>query len=185
MINDIKKDAEGRMKKAVEVLANNFNKIRTGRAHPSLLDGLMVNYYGTPTPLAQVGNINIEDARTLSISPWERNLVPEIEKAIMKSDLGLNPSTNNGLIRIPLPMLTEETRKNFIKQARAEAENGRVAVRNVRRDVLGDVKALLKDKAIGEDDDRRAQDEIQKITDKYIAEVDKALAAKEVDLMAV
>jgi ribosome recycling factor len=185
MINDIKKDAEGRMKKAVEVLGLNFNKIRTGRAHPSLLDGLMVNYYGTPTPLAQVGNINIEDARTLSISPWERNLVPEIEKAIMKSDLGLNPSTNNGLIRIPLPMLTEETRKNFIKQARAEAENGRVAVRNVRRDVLGDVKALLKDKAIGEDDDRRAQDEIQKITDKYIAEVDKALAAKEVDLMAV
>ncbi|HEY0894348.1 MULTISPECIES: ribosome recycling factor [Cellvibrio] len=185
MINDIKKDAEARMKKAVEVLSLNFNKIRTGRAHPSLLDGILVDYYGTPTPLAQVGNINIEDARTLSISPWERNLVPAIEKAIMKSDLGLNPSTNNGLIRIPLPMLTEETRKNFIKQARAEAENGRVAVRNVRRDVLGDVKALLKDKAIGEDDDRRAQDEIQKITDKYIAEVDKALAAKEVDLMAV
>lgn len=185
MINDIKKDAEARMKKAVEVLGLNFNKIRTGRAHPSLLDGILVDYYGTPTPLAQVGNINIEDARTLSISPWERNLVPAIEKAIMKSDLGLNPSTNNGLIRIPLPMLTEETRKNFIKQARAEAENGRVAVRNVRRDVLGDVKALLKDKAIGEDDDRRAQDEIQKITDKYIAEVDKALAAKEVDLMSV
>ena len=185
MINYIKKDAEARMKKAVEVLSLNFNKIRTGRAHPSLLDGILVDYYGTPTPLAQVGNINIEDARTLSISPWERNLVPAIEKAIMKSDLGLNPSTNNGLIRIPLPMLTEETRKNFIKQARAEAENGRVAVRNVRRDVLGDVKALLKDKAIGEDDDRRAQDEIQKITDKYIAEVDKALAAKEVDLMAV
>ena len=185
MINDIKKDAEARMKKAVEVLGLNFNKIRTGRAHPSLLDGILVDYYGTPTPLAQVGNINIEDARTLSISPWERNLVPAIEKAIMKSDLGLNPSTNNGLIRIPLPMLTEETRKNFIKQARAEAENGRVAVRNVRRNVLGDVKALLKDKAISEDDDRRAQDEIQKITDKYIAEVDKALAAKEVDLMAV
>lgn len=185
MINDIKKDAEARMKKAVEVLGLNFNKIRTGRAHPSLLDGILVDYYGTPTPLAQVGNINIEDARTLSISPWERSLVPAIEKAIMKSDLGLNPSTNNGLIRIPLPMLTEETRKNFIKQARAEAENGRVAVRNVRRDVLGDVKALLKDKAISEDDDRRAQDEIQKITDKYIAEVDKALAAKEVDLMAV
>lgn len=185
MINDIKKDAEARMKKAIEVLGNNFNKIRTGRAHPSLLDGIMVSYYGTPTPLSQVGNINVEDARTLSVSPWERNLVPEIEKAIMKSDLGLNPSTNGGLIRIPLPMLTEETRKNFIKQARAEAENGRVAVRNVRRDVLGDVKTLLKDKAIGEDDERRAQDEIQKITDKYVAEVDKALAAKEVDLMAV
>lgn len=185
MINDIKKDAEARMKKAIEVLGNNFNKIRTGRAHPSLLDGISVDYYGTPTPLSQVANINIEDARTLSVSPWERNLVPVIEKAIMKSDLGLNPSTNNGLIRIPLPMLTEETRKNFIKQARAEAENGRVAVRNVRRDVLGDVKALLKDKAIGEDDDRRAQDDIQKITDKYIAEVDKALAAKEADLMAI
>jgi ribosome recycling factor len=127
----------------------------------------------------------VEDARTLSISPWERNLVPDIEKAILKSDLGLNPSTNNGLIRLPLPMLTEETRKTFIKQARAEAENGRVSVRNVRRDALGDVKNLLKDKAIGEDDERRAQDEIQKITDKYIAEVDKALAAKEVDLMKV
>ncbi len=185
MINDIKKDAEARMKKAVEALANNFNKIRTGRAHPSLLDGISVDYYGTPTPLSQVANINIEDARTLSVNPWERSLVPAIEKAIMKSDLGLNPSTNNGLIRIPLPMLTEETRKNFIKQARAEAENGRVAVRNVRRDVLGDIKALLKDKAIGEDEDRRAQDDIQKITDKFIAEVDKALAAKEVDLMAV
>lgn len=185
MINDIKKDAEGRMKKAVEALVNNFNKIRTGRAHPSLLDGITVDYYGTETPLSQVANINIDDARTLSVSPWERNLVPAIEKAIMKSDLGLNPSTNGGLIRIPLPMLTEETRKTFIKQARAEAENGRVAVRNVRRDVLGDVKALLKDKAIGEDDDRRAQDEIQKITDKYIAEVDKALAVKEADLMAI
>lgn len=185
MINDIKKDAEARMKKAVEALVNNFNKIRTGRAHPSLLDGLTVDYYGTETPLSQVANINIEDARTLSVSPWERNLVPAIEKAIMKSDLGLNPSTNGGLIRIPLPMLTEETRKTFIKQARAEAENGRVAVRNVRRDVLGDVKALLKDKAIGEDDDRRAQDDIQKITDKYIAEVDKALSVKETDLMAI
>ncbi len=185
MLNDIKKDAEARMSKAVESLGNHFNKIRTGRAHPSILDGISVNYYGTDTPLSQLANINVEDARTLSISPWERNLVPEIEKAILKSNLGLNPSTNNGLIRLPLPMLTEETRKNFIKQARAEAENGRVSVRNVRRDVLGDVKALVKDKAISEDDERRAQDEIQKITDKYIAEVDKALAAKEIDLMAV
>ena len=185
MINDIKKDAESRMKKAVEALAHNFTRIRTGRAHPSILDGITVNYYGTPTPLSQLANINIEDARTLSVSPWERSIVPEIEKAIMKADLGLNPSTNNGLIRLPLPMLTEETRKNFIKQARAEAEHGRVSVRNVRRDVLNDVKNLLKDKAISEDDDRRAQDEIQKITDRFIAEVDKALAAKEVDLMAV
>jgi ribosome recycling factor len=185
MINDIKKDAEVRMGKSLESLAAHFNKIRTGRAHPSILDGIMVSYYGTDTPLSQLANINVEDARTLSISPWERNLVPDIEKAILKSDLGLNPSTNNGLIRLPLPMLTEETRKTFIKQARAEAENGRVSVRNVRRDALGDVKNLLKDKAIGEDDERRAQDEIQKITDKYIAEVDKALAAKEVDLMKV
>ena len=185
MINDIKKDAEDRMKKAVDALVTNFSRIRTGRAHPSLLDGIMVSYYGTDTPLSQVANINVEDARTLSINPWERNLVPDIEKAIMKSNLGLNPSTNNGLIRIPLPMLTEETRKTFIKQARAEAENGRVAVRNVRRDVLSSVKALLKDKAISEDDDHRAQDDIQKITDKYIAEVDKALAAKEADLMAI
>lgn len=185
MINDIKKDAESRMKRAAEVLVNNFQKIRTGRAHPSLLDSISVSYYGVDTPLSQLANINVEDARTLAVNPWERNLVPEIEKAIMKSDLGLNPSTNNGLIRIPLPMLTEETRKNFIKQARAEAENGRVAVRNVRRDVLAAVKTLLKDKEIGEDDDRRAQDEIQKITDKYIAEVDKALAAKEADLMIV
>lgn len=185
MINDIKKDAEARMKKAIESLSHHFSKIRTGRAHPSILDGISVNYYGTDTPLSQLANINVEDARTLSVSPWERNLVPEIEKAILKSNLGLNPSTNNGLIRLPLPMLTEETRKNFIKQARAEAENGRVSVRNVRRDVLGDVKVLLKDKAIGEDDDRRAQDEIQKITDKYIAEVDKALAAKEADLMSI
>ncbi|HTF86214.1 MAG TPA: ribosome recycling factor [Cellvibrio sp.] len=185
MINDIKKDAENRMKKAVDSLISNFSRIRTGRAHPSLLDGIMVSYYGTDTPLSQIANVNVEDARTLSINPWERNLVPDIEKAIMKSDLGLNPSTNNGLIRIPLPMLTEETRKNFIKQARAEAENGRVAVRNIRRDVLSNVKALLKDKAISEDDDRRAQDDIQKITDKYIAEVDKALAAKETDLMAI
>lgn len=185
MINDIKKDADHRMKKAVEALLHNFGRIRTGRAHPSILDGIMVNYYGTETPLSQLANINIEDSRTLSISPWERNIVPDIEKAILKSDLGLNPSTNNGLIRLPLPMLTEETRKVFIKQARAEAENGRVAVRNVRRDVLSDVKALLKDKAISEDDDRRAQDEIQKITDKFIAEVDKALSAKETDLMTV
>jgi|SRR5690554_504183 len=185
MINDIKKDAESRMKKAVEALENNFNKIRTGRAHPSLLDGVMVPYYGSDTPLSQLANINVEDARTLSISPWERNLVPDIEKAIMKADLGVNPSTNNGVIRIPLPMLTEETRKNFIKHARAEAENGRVAIRNVRRDVLSDVKALLKDKAISEDDDRRAQDEIQKITDKYIVEIDKALGVKEADLLSI
>ena len=179
------KEERGKMDAVVERFQNEMKKVRTGRAHPSLLDGIMVSYYGADTPLSQLANINVEDARTLAVNPWERNLVPEIEKAIMKADLGLNPSTNNGVIRIPLPMLTEETRKNFIKQARAEAENGRVAVRNVRRDVLAAVKTLLKDKEISEDDDRRAQDEIQKITDKYIAEVDKALAAKETDLMAI
>ena len=185
MLNEIKKDAEARMAKSVDALGNNFNKIRTGRAHPSILDGIHVSYYGAETPLSQLANVNVEDARTLSITPWEKQLVPEIEKAIMKSDLGLNPSTNGGVIRIPMPPLTEETRKNYIKQARHEAENARVAVRGVRRDVLSDVKALLKDKEISEDDERRAQDEIQKITDKYVAQIDKALSAKEADLMEI
>lgn len=185
MLNEFKKDAETRMAKSVDALGNNFNKIRTGRAHPSILDGIHVSYYGAETPLGQLANVNVEDARTLSITPWEKQLVPEIEKAIMKSDLGLNPSTNGGVIRIPMPPLTEETRKNYIKQARHEAENARVAVRGVRRDVLSDVKALLKDKEISEDDERRAQDEIQKITDKYIAQIDKALSAKEADLMEI
>lgn len=185
MINDLKKDAEERMKKAVEVLGNNFNKIRTGRAHPSLLDTIRVNYYGNESPLSQVATIGIEDARTLTVSPWERSMVPEIEKAIMKSDLGLNPSTAGTVIRIPMPALTEETRKGYIKQARAEAEHARVAVRNVRRDVLADIKELLKEKEISEDEERRAQDDIQKLTDRQIAEVDKALTAKEADLMEI
>lgn len=185
MINDIKKDAEGRMKKSIEALGTNFNKIRTGRAHPSILDGVMVSYYGSETPLSQVANVNVEDARTLSVTPWEKNLVPDIEKAIMKSDLGLNPSTAGSVIRIPMPMLTEETRKNFIRQAKGEAENARVAIRNVRRDALAEVKALEKEKQISEDDERRAGDEIQKLTDKYVAEVEKALAAKEKDLMEI
>lgn len=185
MIEDYKKDAEARMKKAVEVLGHNFNKIRTGRAHPSLLDTIRVNYYGSDVPLSQVANIGVEDARTLTVSPWERNLVPDVEKAIMKSDLGLNPSTAGTVIRIPMPQLTEETRKGYIKQAKAEAENARVSIRNVRRDVLADIKELLKEKEISEDQERKAQDDIQKLTDKYIAEADKALAAKETDLMAI
>ncbi|MDO3385790.1 ribosome recycling factor [Gilvimarinus sp. SDUM040013] len=185
MLNDLKKDAEDRMQKAVVAMGNNLNKIRTGRAHPSLLDGMTVSYYGVDTPLSQVANVMVEDARTLSVKPWEKQMVPEIEKAIMKSDLGLNPSTSGDNIRLPLPALTEETRKGYIKQARAEAENGRVAIRNVRRDVLSDVKSLLKDKEITEDEDRRTQDEVQKITDKYIAEIDKVLAQKEQDLMTV
>ncbi len=185
MINELKKDAEVRMTKSVEALGNAFNKIRTGRAHPSLLDGLMVSYYGVDTPLGQVGNVSVLDARTLSISVWEKSLVPEVEKAILKSDLGLNPSTTGELIRIPMPQLTEETRKGFIKKARAEAESARVSVRNIRRDVLSDIKELQKDKEISEDEEHRAQDEVQKITDKYVQQVDKALSAKEVDLMEI
>ncbi|WP_346836894.1 ribosome recycling factor [Microbulbifer sp. SAOS-129_SWC] len=185
MIEDIKKDAKVRMGKALDALGTNFNKIRTGRAHPSILDGIHVSYYGSDTPLAQVANVNVEDARTLSVTPWEKNLVPDIEKAIMKSDLGLNPSTAGAVIRIPMPMLTEETRKNFIRQARGEAENARVSIRNIRRDALADVKALVKDKEISEDDERRASDDIQKITDQFVADVDGALAAKEKDLMEI
>lgn len=185
MINDILKDAESRMKKSIEALANNFNKIRTGRAHPSLLDTVQVNYYGSPMPINQVANVSVEDGRTLTVSPWEANMVPEIEKAIMKSDLGLNPSTSGSVIRLPLPALTEETRKGFTKQAKAEAENGRVSLRNIRRDALAQIKSLLNDKEIGEDEERRAEAEVQKITDKYVAEVDAALAAKEKDLMAI
>lgn len=185
MINDLKKDAEERMRKSVEALGHSFNKIRTGRAHPSLLDTIRVNYYGSEVPLSQVANIGVEDSRTLTVTPWERNTVPDVEKAIMKSDLGLNPSTAGTVIRIPMPQLTEETRKGYIKQARAEAEHTRVAIRNIRRDVLSDVKELLKDKEISEDEDRKAQDDMQKLTDRFIAEADKALAAKEADLMAI
>lgn len=185
MINDIKQDAETRMSKSIESLGVSFNKIRTGRAHPSILDGVMVSYYGSDSPLNQVANVSVLDARTLSISAWDKSMVPEIEKAIMKSDLGLNPATTGELIRVPMPPLTEETRKDFIKHARAEAEGARVAIRNIRRDALGSVKELLKEKEIGEDDERRAQDEVQKITNKYIEQVDQALAAKEKDLMEI
>jgi ribosome recycling factor len=185
MIEDLKQDAGERMTKSVEALSHAFNKIRTGRAHPSILDGLTVSYYGSDTPLSQVGNVSVLDARTLSVSVWEKALVPEVEKAILKSDLGLNPSTSGELIRIPMPALTEETRKGFIKQARSEAESARISIRNIRRDVLSDVKDLLKEKEITEDEDHKAQDEIQKITDKYIKQVDEALAAKEIDLMEI
>lgn len=185
MINEIKKDADSRMQKSVEALHGNFNKIRTGRAHPSILDAVTVEYYGSQVPLSQVASINVEDARTLTAVPWEQSMVPKIEKAIMTSDLGLNPSSAGNVIRVPMPMLTEETRKGYIKQARSEAENARVAVRNVRRDANSDFKSLLKEKEITEDDQRQGEDEIQKLTDKYIADIDKALAAKEQDLMQV
>ncbi|MDB6063140.1 MAG: ribosome recycling factor [Verrucomicrobiaceae bacterium] len=185
MIEELKKDAEERMKKSVESLGHNFNKIRTGRAHPSILDTIRVSYYGSDVPLSQVANVGVEDARTLTVSPWERNMVPDVERAIMKSDLGLNPSTAGTVIRIPMPQLTEETRKGFIKQARHEAENARVAIRNVRRDVLADIKELQKDKEISEDQERKAQEDVQKLTDRFISEADKALTAKEADLMVV
>ena len=160
-----------------------MTKIRTGRAHTSLLDHITVEYYGSPVPLQQVANINVEDSRTLTVSPWEKDMVKPIEKAIMHSDLGLNPASAGTIIRVPLPPLTEERRKDMIRLVRSEAEGGRVAIRNIRRDALGDIKDLLKEKMIGEDDEHRAHDEIQAITDKYVADVDKLLAEKESELM--
>lgn len=185
MINEIKKDAQERMKKSVESLDHAFAKIRTGRAHPSILDSVQVSYYGTDTPLRQVANVTVEDSRTLALTVFDKSMIQAVEKAIMTSDLGLNPATAGTTIRVPMPALTEETRKGFTKQARAEAENARVAVRNIRRDALAGLKDLVKEKEISEDEERRAADEIQKLTDKFVADVDKALDAKEADLMAV
>ncbi|MGO1462745.1 MAG: ribosome recycling factor [Marinobacter sp.] len=185
MINDIKAEAEKKMTKSLDALGSAFNKIRTGRAHPSILDSVMVNYYGQDTPLKQVASINVEDNRTLAVSPWEKAMVPVIEKAIMTADLGLNPTTSGDLIRLPMPMLTQETRKDMVKQSKADAENARVSIRNARRDANSMMKELLKEKDISEDDERRGEDEIQKLTDRYIAEVEKVLKAKEEDLMAV
>jgi ribosome recycling factor len=185
VLEEFKKDAEDRMQKAVDALASAFNKIRTGRAHPSILEGVRVDYYGSVTPLSQVANISVEDARMLSVTPWEKQMVPDIEKAIMKSDLGLNPVTAGAVIRVPMPALTEETRKGYIKQARKEAETSRVSARNIRRDVLADIKELLKAKEISEDQERKAQDDIQKITDKYVAKIDEALKVKEADLLEI
>ncbi len=185
MIDDILAQGDAQMAKALVALENAFNRIRTGRANPNLLDPVKINYYGAPTPLSQVANIMVEDGRTLAISPWESNLVPEIEKAILKSDLGLNPNTSGGTIRISMPMLTEETRKDFIKQARAEAEKARVSVRNGRRDANSEVKELLKEKMISEDEARSAEDLVQKLTDKFVAKVDDMLANKEADLLKV
>ncbi|WP_158892255.1 MULTISPECIES: ribosome recycling factor [unclassified Pseudomonas] len=185
MINEIKKDAQARMTKTLEALGHAFAKIRTGRAHPSILDSVMVSYYGSDTPLRQVANVNVEDSRTLALNVFDKSMIQAVEKAIMTSDLGLNPATAGTTIRVPMPALTEETRKGFTKQARAEAEQARVSVRNIRRDALAQLKDLLKEKEISEDEDRRAQDEVQKLTDKFVAEVDKALEAKEADLMAV
>ena len=185
MIDDIKQDTEERMGKALEALSHNFNKIRTGRAHPSLLDSIRIEYYGAETSLNQLANINIEDARTLSVVAFDKAITPDIERAILKSDLGLNPATAGDVIRIPMPVLTEETRKGYIKQARAEAESARVSVRNARRDGLGMLKELLKEKEISEDEERRGQDVIQKLTDDYVAKVEAALGEKGTDLMAI
>lgn len=185
MINEIKQDAQSRMEKSVESLKTAFAKIRTGRAHPSILDGVMVSYYGSDTPLRQIANVTVEDSRTLALTVFDKSMIQAVEKAIMTSDLGLNPATAGTTIRVPMPPLTEETRKGYTKQARGEAENTRVAIRNIRRDALAQLKDLVKEKEISEDDERRAADDVQKLTDKYVAEVEKALEAKETDLMAV
>lgn len=185
MLAELKKDVEARMKKSLDALHAELTKLRTGRAHPSLLDHVMVSYYGNATPLNQVAAITVSDARTLTITPWEKNMVPAIEKAILTAELGLNPATAGTVIRIPMPPLSEERRKDMIKVARAEAENGRVSIRNVRRDANNHLKEQLKKKLITEDEERRAQDEIQKITDRFVKEVDKILATKEADLMEV
>ena len=185
MIADVKKSAEQKMQKSVEALKADLGKVRTGRAHTGLLDHIQIDYYGNPTPLNQVANINLLDARTIGVAPWEKRLTSAIEKAIRDSDLGLNPATVGEVVRVPMPALTEERRKDLIKVVRHEAENARVAVRNIRRDANTHLKELLKEKKVSEDDERRGQDDIQKLTDRYIAEVDKLLQVKEADLMAV
>ena len=185
MINDVKQEARERMEKSLEALGHNFNKIRTGRAHPSLLDGLRVEYYGAETPINQMANISVEDARTLTLTAWDKSSIPMIERAIMKSDLGLNPSTAGEVMRIPMPMLTEETRKGFTRQARSEVEAARVSMRNARRDAMAMLKELVKEKDISEDEERSGQDEIQKLTDGFVAKAEKLLAEKEADLMEV
>ena len=185
MINDVKNDAVERMEKSLDALLHNFNKIRTGRAHPSLLDGIKVEYYGSSTPLNQVANVNVEDARTLVLTVWDRSMIQDVERAIMKSDLGLNPATAGEVMRIPMPMLTAETRKGFTRQAKNEAESARVSVRNARRDAMSLLKELTKEKEISEDEERRGQDEIQKLTDTYVAKIEKQLAEKETDLLEI
>jgi ribosome recycling factor len=185
MLEDIKKTADSKMQKSLESLKTDLAKVRTGRAHTGLLDHVMVEYYGSMVVVNQVANVNLGDARTINVQPYEKNMIAKVEKAIRDSDLGLNPATNGDVIRVPMPMLTEERRRDLTKIVRNEAEGAKVAIRNVRRDANDTLKKLLKDKEISEDDERRAQDEIQKLTDKAVAEVDKLLAAKETDLMAV
>jgi ribosome recycling factor len=185
MISDIQQNAATRMSKSIDALKHEFSKIRTGRAHPSLLDQITVSYYGNESSLSQVANVAVEDARTLSITPWEKTMVQVIEKAILKSDLDLNPTTNGMVIRIPLPPLTEERRRSLVKVVKNEAENGRVSIRNIRRDANGEIKEALKEKLISEDEAHGAEEKIQKITDQYIKEVEKLLEAKEADLLSI
>lgn len=185
MIDDIRKDAEARMKKSLEALETAFKKIRTGRAHPSLLDGLSVSYYGADSPLKQVANIGVEEGRTLTVTAFDKSLIPLIEKAILASDLGLNPSTAGTVIRLVLPPLTEETRRDLVKVVRAEAEGARVAIRNIRRDANGDIKELEKEKEISEDEQRRGEEQIQQLTDRMVGEVEQLLKEKEEELMKV
>ncbi|MCW8829116.1 MAG: ribosome recycling factor [Gammaproteobacteria bacterium] len=185
MINDIQKDAESRMQKSIEALKGELSKIRTGRAHPSLLNHITVDYYGSQVPIGQVANISVEDSRTLAVTPWEKPMVSVVEKAIMTSDLGLNPSSAGTVIRVPMPPLTEERRRDLTKVVRNEGEHSKVAIRNIRRDANSDIKALLKEKDISEDEARGAEENIQKITDKYIAEVDQLVEAKEKDLLSI
>tara|TARA_B110000858_G_scaffold198235_2_gene263424 strand:- start:10266 stop:10823 length:558 start_codon:yes stop_codon:yes gene_type:complete len=184
MIDEIIIDADERMQKSIASLDEAFKKIRTGRAHPDILASVQVSYYGSDTPLSQLANVTVEDGRSLIISPWEKPLIGEIEKAIMTSDLGLNPSNNGDTIRVPMPALTEETRKEYTKQAKAEAENARVAIRNIRRDANSDFKDLEKEKEISEDEQRRAEDQVQKMTDKHIATIESSYQAKEADLLS-
>ncbi len=185
MIADVKKSAEQKMKKTLETLKADLGKVRTGRAHAGLLDHVQIDYYGTPTPLNQVANITLMDARTIGVTPWEKQLASAIEKAIRESDLGLNPATMGETVRVPMPALTEERRHDLIKVVRSEAENARIAIRNIRRDANNHLKESLKRKEIAEDEERRAQDEVQKLTDRHISEIDKLLAVKEADLIAV
>ena len=184
MIDETIADANERMQKSIASLDDAFKKIRTGRAHPDILDSVQVSYYGSDTPLSQLANVTVEEGRSLIISPWEKPMIGEIEKAIMKSDLGLNPSNNGDTIRVPMPPLTEETRKEYTKQAKAEAENARIAIRNIRRDANSDFKELEKEKEISEDEQRRAEDQVQKLTDKHIATIESSFHAKEADLLS-
>ena len=185
MLNDVKNNADQKMQKSLEALKANLGKIRTGRAHIGLLDHVMVEYYGSMVAVNQVANVTLGDARTINVQPYEKNMIAKVEKAIRDGDLGLNPATNGDVIRVPMPMLTEERRRELIKVVKSEGEEAKVAMRNVRRDANDALKKLVKDKEISEDDERRAQDDIQKLTDRYVAEIDKMLQVKEAELMAV